>query len=197
MANAPFVAKRCIPVVSSWIWKLIQGCNGELAVQFSLDGRHVNGRVLRGPPGVIVYYPNAPQAFFEVLLAAPSKGKAVRRLLYKIFAYKLIADPCPPGGCGQQTQCCANAIPNMVHLTIQNVSGCAAINGMSIQLTWNPVSIGWDGVAPGVIFLFKCQGTTWTLNNTNATAGFSCNPLSISFANVNCACGTINGTVTL
>src|SRR5947209_11484800 len=96
-------AKSCTPVHSSWIAMAILMCDGTLSVLFK--------------DGVCVNYRGSNPRHYYAMVGAPSKGKWLHHNLYRILPDRRIALPCPPAGCGQQTACCPNPLPNTLHAT--------------------------------------------------------------------------------
>ncbi len=140
------IAKMCVPVYSSWVATVIKGCQGEFAVQFKhgvyRDQDHKVRRWWGGVPGVVCFYPTAPPVYFDLMLAAPSKGRFVHQYLDKKLPYQIIPNPCPEKDCGQQVNCCAHPVPNVLHVTLLPDVGCACVGG-SFPITWNGST--WHG----------------------------------------------------
>lgn len=129
-----WTARRCVPVVSSWVDKLIQGCDDEFAIRFKRYG---------GVPGVTCYYPQAPAAFFNLALAWPSKGRFVWRFLYRLQPYQIIADSCPPGDCPAALNCCPSVtLPASLRVTYTGSGFC--LDGVTVPIAFQG-SATWSG----------------------------------------------------
>jgi hypothetical protein len=129
------------------------------------------------------------------------------------------------GGCnlpaGNQTCCAKLTLPSTIHATVQNVSGCACLDGVTLSLTFSGPSFnnGWryaSSNTPGcggvTDLLLYCRGAGvagWVLSNTGAgdswarspSAGSKCSPFTLLFANFPffysaCPSATVNVTVT-
>jgi hypothetical protein len=141
---------------SRWVHCFILGCDGEFAVRFK---RYAGGagrrpaaafqRWLATVAGVTCYYPSAPAAFMRIAKGSPSPGRFVHLYLFKKLPYRIIADPCPPGNCGVQTDCCAAVMPGTVHNTITAVGGalptCDCLIGQTVPMPYDSVAQIWIG----------------------------------------------------
>lgn len=188
-----FAARRCVNVNSSWVAKIIQGCNNEYAVQFKGYG---------GRPGPICYYFAAPAAFFNMHLAAPSKGKFVHQNLYRTQPYKIIADPCPAGNCKVINGCCPSGIDRNVVAVLSDAGGfCACLDGVEVAMSYSDDDFQWRGslVAPcgsaevilecdsilGNFFFDNGFGGSPDITFTGGTCvSVSCDPVDILIENI-------------
>jgi len=175
-------AKICTGIRSSWIQLAILMCNDTLSVQFH--------------NGFCCNYLRSTRAHYQQIIAAHSAGHWLRKNLYRILPYKVIALPCPPAGCGQQTACCPNVLPNTLHATANLGIG-------SVPLVYDG-ALFWASQAAvasscGAHFLFRlhCQlpandcnslqleytcdgGTNW-IQAAVSIAGCTCSPLSLPY----------------
>jgi hypothetical protein len=200
-----FVAADCFYTPGSrWVFSFIAGCNGEFAVRFNhrIRGRHGSDfhRWLAMVAGVTCWYPGAPAAFMRIAKASPSPGKFVHEYLYKKLPYVIIADPCPPGNCGQLTPCCSGIyVPNNLVATVSNATGGFAGMPAQLALVYGSGSGNWQSgtfVIGGVTFLLilTCDTSgppTWTLDFEKVPSApgppgtltsASCEPLALAFA---------------
>jgi hypothetical protein len=126
------------------------------------------------------------------------------------------------GACqqGHNLRCCPNPLPDTVHATIRNVSGCACLDGEVVALTFesltsrwvgdkdicgsHPISLGFDC---GVTSCDTASVTTIfdSINQTTVDVlpGCSCSPLNMVFDNLtltdttSCPDAIIQYTITL
>lgn len=192
------VAKKCVPVSSSWVEQFILTCDEKLAVQFK--------------GGVCCLYPTTTKTFFEIAIVSASPGKFVWDWVYNL-PYILIKPPCPAKPCpgAIPTNCCEPDTPVSLYATVQNGGEC---NGSYL--------ITWDGTGPNpawksrvdfgrcrsengsLTLFFACSGVVnlWVLTAgplpTSATAS-SCTPFIVTFAGLDLTgCGGLaNATITV
>jgi hypothetical protein len=177
-----FLAQQCrYTPHSRWVHAFIQGCGGELAVQYkhAVAGRRAvaasfqvagpNRQVGNLPPqprlmvpSVTCHYPSAPANWYAIAISYPSAGRFVHAFLYKKQPYRLIANPCPAQACDVATDCCANGIPQTLYLTL---SGGTALNG-SYPLVHDSGTGQWAGYlgtpGPNTQVFFECAGSALT-----------------------------------
>jgi hypothetical protein len=185
-------ASQCVAVRSSWIAMVILMCDNTLSVLFK--------------GGLCCNYPATSAAHFHALLAAPSKGRWVRRHLFKLLPCRPIRLPCPPAGCGGiDTTCCpGQPIPATVHATVTGSGACDGTYALSYCATpgnWQTAQpLGSCSTPPTLTFL--CNAGHWFLQGNflvAQAASVTCSPLSIHFANIDfslCGGGAGNVTVT-
>ncbi len=188
-------ARYCTPVRSRWVRMFILMCDGTLSVLFK--------------NGVCCNYPGTGAGWYREAVAAASPGRFVRRRLYKKMAYRIIRTPCPPAGCGQQTTCCPNPIPDTVHATFGGaLTGTYALTYDAGQTAW----VGGGPVGGGTLrLLLGCTGPNCNAFHLDvlcngspagslSTGLCSCSPLSLGmngFITSTCATGGVSATVTV
>jgi hypothetical protein len=189
------LAKKCVPVASSWVHQFILTCDDKLAVQFK--------------NGFCAYYLGSSLYHFQWALAAPSPGQFVLHHLYDM-AYKPIKPPCPAQPCGGvSTNCCpSDDTPTTLHATITNGGACNGSYAITFDATGpNP---GWKSTQAvgtcntGTTIFFNCAAFTnlWDLTvgalPTSATST-SCSPFIVTFTGIDLTgCGgTNNATITV
>lgn len=170
-----WTAKRCVPVVSSWVFQLIQGCGGEFAIQFKMGAEWYHGKRHGGVPGITCYYPKAPASYFDLALVYPSKGRFVHDLLYRKQPYQVIKSPCPAGSC-----ICSDcdAAPTQWKFAFSGITGggpvdCSVFNQTMVishidNCKWEAVFPGGGGLLGTTADLFKHTDTIWWLTFTGA-----------------------------
>jgi hypothetical protein len=214
-----WTAKRCVPVHSSWVFQLIQGCNGEFAIQFLKYVHRRHGIVVGGVPGVTCYYPFAPAGYFDLALTWPSKGHFVHRFLYKVQPYKIIANPCPAGDCETAgcDQCVAAPLQwkaTLAGVTSGTCNDCDNLNRTHVldyvdTCHWHKDILFCNGVQTMDLF-YDATTSTWALSfgptfsgwqalYTHPTAGFQCLGANV-MTGVNLTdgdCGNMPATITV
>jgi hypothetical protein len=98
-------------------------------------------------------------------------------------------------------------LPDTLHATLSNLSGCACLDGLSIAIAWN--GSGWSGnydacSLTGNTISLNCVGGFWQLSgtgcvlfNTVLQPGNTCSPPNIVFSSNVSGCCTGNITITI
>jgi hypothetical protein len=150
MALNPTLIRRIVYPSSRWVFSFMLTCDNTLAIQFWRRLRDIHlpghkkgvspGRI----PGVCCLYPATTQAWFNLMLAWPSKGKFVHEFLDKKLAYTIISPPGAPFGCKETLIATSSVNPSAVGQPVTftgvytNTSGRATPEG---TITW------YDGAA--------------------------------------------------
>lgn len=206
-------AQKCFPVVSTWAYQAILMCDDSLAIQYKHD-IHTHHKVrYGGVPGVVCWYPNTPLSFFDLIVVWQGPGEFVHKFLYKKWPYQIIANPCPPKGCGQQVACCPGlSIPNTLYVTLTSTLTC--LNG-SYPITWHNPTQSWVNQANlnlcglSATMNLQCAGNNnwylvWNLWSYSGSPpdSISCSPLSLQWKNKpigvsGFGSGTVSVTITV
>jgi len=166
-------ARKCQPVVSSWVWQAILMCDDSLALQFKHGVHHHHKVPYGGVPGVVCWYPGTPESYFDMICVWGEPGKFVHQLLYKKWPYQIIANPCPAQGCGgQSVGCCPGvSVPNDLWVTL---SGVACLEG-SYPLPYVADAGDWTGEAflcnRNTYFNLTCTGKNWYFGGSFWSSG--------------------------
>lgn len=111
-----------------------------------------------------------------------------------------------PTGCCDEECWCESGKPATLNVTLENVSGCACLDGAQGIITSPGPGYGWSGTmdlpdcmySASVNMFCSTEGGAYQLDGdwSALESGHTCNPLRIEFNNVAGFCGHVNVIVT-